>query len=108
MLLEQTMPRPSDLGAPGFWHDFFVGMLKPIATIAVVALAVVLTFTQRLGIEGEMLFAIMRSFLQLSIVGFVLHFIFTQNNTAPWILLAYLFMVPDLKLSTDDGPFTFY
>ena len=32
------------------------------------------------------------SSLQLSLVSFLLHFIFTQKNTAPCILLAYLFM----------------
>ncbi|OEL30783.1 UPF0014 membrane protein STAR2 [Dichanthelium oligosanthes] len=93
VLLEQLAPRQPDLGAPGFWRDFLVGMLKPVAATAVVALAVALSFTQRLGIEGEMLFAIARSFVQLSIVGFVLQFIFSQKNAAPWILLAYLFMV---------------
>ncbi|CAL5049936.1 unnamed protein product [Urochloa decumbens] len=94
VLLEQLAPPPqSDMGEPGFWRDFLVGMLKPLAATAVVAMAVALSFTQRLGIEGEMLYAIARSFVQLSIVGFVLHFIFSQKNAAPWILLAYLFMV---------------
>ncbi|CAN6215788.1 unnamed protein product [Urochloa humidicola] len=94
VLLEQLAPPPQpDLGAPGFWLDFLVGMLKPLAATAVVAMAVALSFTQRLGIEGEMLYAIVRSFVQLSIVGFVLQFIFSQKNAAPWILLAYLFMV---------------
>uniref|UniRef100_A0A0D9WC44 Uncharacterized protein n=1 Tax=Leersia perrieri TaxID=77586 RepID=A0A0D9WC44_9ORYZ len=81
-----------DPGAPGFWREFMVGMLKPLAATAVVAMAVALSFTQRLGLEGEMLYAIARSFLQLSIIGFVLQFIFTQKNPL-WILLAYLFMV---------------
>ncbi|CAN6193197.1 unnamed protein product [Urochloa humidicola] len=92
-LLEQVPPRQPDLGEPGFWRDFLVGMLKPAAATAVVVLAVALSFTQRLGIEGEMLYAVARSFLQLSLIGFVLHFIFTQENTTPWILAAYLFMV---------------
>ncbi|CAN6206806.1 unnamed protein product [Urochloa humidicola] len=92
-LLEQLAPRQPDLGDPGFWRDFLVGMLKPAAATAVVVLAVALSFTQRLGIEGEMLYAVARSFLQLSLIGFVLHFIFTQKNTTPWILVAYLFMV---------------
>ncbi|PAN22589.1 hypothetical protein PAHAL_4G029600 [Panicum hallii] len=93
VLLEQLAPPQPDLGAPGFWRDFLVGMLKPLAATAAVALAVALSFTQRLGIEREMLYAIARSFVQFSVVGFVLHFIFSQKNTAPWILLAYLFMV---------------
>ncbi|KAG2613943.1 hypothetical protein PVAP13_4KG382700 [Panicum virgatum] len=95
VLLEQLAPPPQpNLGEPGFWRDFLVGMLKPLAAAGVVALAVALSFTQRLGIGREMLYAIARSFAQFSIVGFVLQFIFSQKkNTAPWILLAYLFMV---------------
>ncbi|CAN6176955.1 unnamed protein product [Urochloa humidicola] len=92
-LLEQLAPRRPDIGEPGFWRDFLVGMLKPAAATVVVVLAVALSFTQRMGIEGEMLYAVARSFLQLSLIGFVLHFIFTQENTTPWILVAYLFMV---------------
>jgi putative ABC transport system permease protein len=94
-LLEQTLappPRQPDLGEPGFWRDFLWGMLKPAAATAVVALAVMLSFTQRLGIEAEMIYGVARSFVQLSLVGFVLHFIFVQKNTTPWILLTYLFM----------------
>ncbi|CAL4966641.1 unnamed protein product [Urochloa decumbens] len=71
-LLEKLAPRQPDIGNPGFWHDFLIGMLKPAAATAVVVLAVALSFTQRLGIEGEMLYA---------------------ENTTPWILVAYLFMV---------------
>ncbi|KAF8658848.1 hypothetical protein HU200_059341 [Digitaria exilis] len=90
VLLEQLAPPPQpDLGAPGF----LVGMIKLLAATAVVGLAVALSFTQRLGIEFEMLFAIARSFVQLSLIGFVLQFIFSQKNATPWILLAYLFMV---------------
>ncbi|KAL6619760.1 hypothetical protein ACP70R_034899 [Stipagrostis hirtigluma subsp. patula] len=87
--MEQTM----ELGALGFWRHFLVGMLKPLAATAVVAMAVALSFTQRLGLEREMLSGIARAFLQLSVIGFVLQFIFAQKNNALWILLAYLFMV---------------
>ncbi|KAJ3682797.1 hypothetical protein LUZ60_013024 [Juncus effusus] len=80
---------PSD---PTFWKEFLTGMLKPVAATAVVAVAMALSFSQKLSLEKEMLYAIARAFLQLSIIGFVLQFIFTQNN-AGWILLAYLFMV---------------
>ncbi|KAG8066986.1 hypothetical protein GUJ93_ZPchr0005g16324 [Zizania palustris] len=79
-------------GEPGFWREFLLGMLKPVAATVVVAMAVALSFTQRLGLEGEMLYAIARAFVQLSVIGFVLQFIFTQKSAA-WILLAYLFMV---------------
>lgn len=39
-----------------------------------------------------MVYAVVRAFLQLSAIGFVLEFIFNQKNAA-WIVLAYLFMV---------------
>uniref|UniRef100_A0A1D1YCR6 Protein ALUMINUM SENSITIVE 3 n=1 Tax=Anthurium amnicola TaxID=1678845 RepID=A0A1D1YCR6_9ARAE len=75
-----------------FWTDYLKGMLKPVAATAVVVLAILLSFLQRLGLEGEMAYSTLRAFLQLSVIGFVLEFIFTQKN-AGWIVLAYLFMV---------------
>lgn len=72
--------------------EFLKGMLKPVAALAVVAMAVALSYVQKLGLEAEMAYAIFRSFLQLSVIGFVLQFIFNQDN-ALWILMAYLFMV---------------
>uniref|UniRef100_A0A0D9XTL0 Uncharacterized protein n=1 Tax=Leersia perrieri TaxID=77586 RepID=A0A0D9XTL0_9ORYZ len=82
------------LELPGFWRDFLLGLLKPVASTAVVAMAVALSFSQRLALQGEMLYATARAFLQLSAIGFVLHFIFSTQNYALWIsLLFYLFMV---------------
>ncbi|KMT06172.1 hypothetical protein BVRB_7g162450 [Beta vulgaris subsp. vulgaris] len=75
-----------------WWLDFLKGMLKPVAALAVVLLAVALSYFQKLELEGEMIYSIFRAFIQLSIIGFVLQFIFTQSNIL-WILLAYLFMV---------------
>ncbi|KAK7245209.1 hypothetical protein RIF29_40044 [Crotalaria pallida] len=72
--------------------EFMKGMVKPVAATAVVFLAVALSLSQKLGMEVEMVVAIVRAFIQLSIIGFVLQFIFNQDN-AGWILLAYLFMV---------------
>ncbi|XP_078169161.1 UPF0014 membrane protein STAR2-like isoform X2 [Carex rostrata] len=80
---------PSD---PAFWKEFLTGMLKPVAATALVVMAMALSYSQKLALEKEMLFAMARAFLQLSVIGFVLGFIFTQKN-AGWILLAYLFMV---------------
>jgi len=74
------------------WAEFLEGMLKPLAATAIVAVAVALSFFQKLGLGWEMIYSISRSFLQLSIIGFVLQFIFTQKNVM-WILAAYLFMV---------------
>ncbi|GAA0173502.1 hypothetical protein LIER_41538 [Lithospermum erythrorhizon] len=73
-------------------REFLKGMVKPVAALAVVFMAVTLSYFQRLGLEGEMLYAVFRAFLQLSIIGFVLQFIFDQSNVI-WIILAYLFMV---------------
>ncbi|RDY08864.1 Protein ALUMINUM SENSITIVE 3, partial [Mucuna pruriens] len=72
--------------------EFLKGMVKPVAATAVVFLAVALSLYQKLGLELEMVVAIVRAFIQLSIIGFVLQFIFNQDNSG-WILLAYLFMV---------------
>lgn len=74
------------------WQDFAGGMLRPILALAVVAAAITVSFTQKLGIESEMAYSIARAFIQLSIIGFVLEFIFTQTNVA-WIFLAYCMMV---------------
>ncbi|KAJ8899688.1 hypothetical protein K2173_019386 [Erythroxylum novogranatense] len=72
--------------------EFLKGMLKPLAATSVVLMAVLLSFLQRLGLEGEMVYAIVRAFLQLSVIGFVLQFIFSREQSF-WIILAYLFMV---------------
>ncbi|KAL1813179.1 hypothetical protein DCAR_0625476 [Daucus carota subsp. sativus] len=72
--------------------EFLTGMVKPVAATAVVLLAVLLSYFQKLGLEAEMLYSILRAFLQLSVIGFVLEFIFTHDNSV-WILMAYLFMV---------------
>jgi len=72
--------------------EFLKGMLKPLAATAVVLMAVALSFMQKLGLEREMVYSIVRAFLQLSVIGFVLQFIFNQNHIF-WIVIAYLFMV---------------
>ncbi|KAM4078124.1 hypothetical protein ACB094_09G013200 [Castanea mollissima] len=72
--------------------DFLEGMLKPLAATMVVIMAVLLSYLQKLGLESEMIYSVARAFLQLSIIGFVLQFIFSRENSL-WIILAYLFMV---------------
>ncbi|XP_059646955.1 protein ALUMINUM SENSITIVE 3-like [Cornus florida] len=72
--------------------EFLKGMLKPIAATSVVLLAVILSYFQKLGLGAEMVYSILRAFLQLSVIGFVLQFIFSQHNSV-WIVAAYLFMV---------------
>ncbi|CAN1775588.1 Protein ALUMINUM SENSITIVE 3 [Linum perenne] len=72
--------------------EFGTGMIKPLLATAVVAVAVGLSYFQKLGLELEMAYSVFRAFLQLSVIGFVLQFIFAQDKII-WILLAYLFMV---------------
>ncbi|XVF55371.1 hypothetical protein PTKIN_Ptkin06aG0031700 [Pterospermum kingtungense] len=72
--------------------EFLKGMIKPVAALAVVLMAVLLSFMQKLGLEKEMIYSIFRAFLQLSVIGFVLQFIFNQEKSG-WIVLAYVFMV---------------
>ncbi|KAL6987513.1 Agglutinin-like protein 3 [Sarracenia purpurea var. burkii] len=76
----------------GWLVEFMKGMVKPLLALVVVLMAVILSYSQKLGLEVEMLYSIFRAFVQLSIIGFVLQFIFTQGNSL-WIILAYLFMV---------------
>ncbi|KAL2934188.1 Protein ALUMINUM SENSITIVE 3 [Bienertia sinuspersici] len=81
-----------------WWLNYLKGMVKPVAALAVVLLAVMLSYFQKLELEKDMIYSIFRSFIQLSIIGFVLQFIFSQTNIA-WILLAYLFMRPLISVS---------
>ncbi|THG20680.1 hypothetical protein TEA_002301 [Camellia sinensis var. sinensis] len=74
-----------------WFMNYMQGMVKPVLALVLVLLAVILSYMQRLGLGTEMLYSIFRAFLQLTIIGFVLEFIFNQNN-AVWILFAYLFM----------------
>lgn len=76
----------------GWLKEFGKGMIKPLLALAVVIMAMILSYLQKLGLEGEMIYSIFRSFVQLSIIGFVLQFIFSQK-TSVWIVVAYLFMV---------------
>lgn len=72
--------------------EFLKGMIKPVAALVVVLMAVLLSSMEKLGLEKEMIYSIFRAFLQLSVIGFVLQFVFNQHNSG-WIVLAYLFMV---------------
>lgn len=89
-----SLPNPMAVGTDymAVLEDFAKGMIKPVAALAVVLLAIVLSLVQQLRIEKDMAYAIVRAFIQLSIIGFVLQFIFSQGNVL-YILLAYFFMV---------------
>jgi putative ABC transport system permease protein len=74
------------------WSDFEGGLLRPVLALSVAGAAILVSYSQRLGIEKEMAISIARAFIQLSIIGFVLEFIFNQSNVA-WIFVAYISMV---------------
>jgi putative ABC transport system permease protein len=74
------------------WSDFEGGLLRPVLALSVAGAAILVSYSQRLGIEKEMAISIARAFIQLSIIGFVLEFIFNQSNVA-WIFFAYISMV---------------
>ncbi|EFJ13012.1 hypothetical protein SELMODRAFT_120998 [Selaginella moellendorffii] len=74
------------------FEEFAAGMLKPVAALAIVGMAIALSLVQRLQLEQEMVTSIARAFVQLALIGFILQFIFEQKN-AVWIFVAYTFMV---------------
>ncbi|KAK8292766.1 hypothetical protein V6Z11_D06G141000 [Gossypium hirsutum] len=60
-------------------------MAKLVATFVVVLIRVLFSFMQNLGLEKEglekeMIYSIFKAFLLLSVIGFVLQFIFNQDN----------------------------
>jgi putative ABC transport system permease protein len=58
--------------------DVTLGQLA--ATLVLVALAVAVSFWQRAGLEEDIAIAVVRSFVQLTAVGFVIQFIFDQDR----------------------------
>ncbi|CAK9171653.1 unnamed protein product [Ilex paraguariensis] len=77
-------------------------MLEPALALSVAVMAAILSYTHKLGLGGELACSFSRAFLQLSVIGFVLQFIFTHKNTG-WIILAYLFMVVFSVLTANVG-----
>jgi putative ABC transport system permease protein len=58
--------------------DVTLGQLA--ATLVLVALAVAVSFWQRAGLEEDIAIAVVRSFVQLTAVGFVIQFIFDEDR----------------------------
>jgi putative ABC transport system permease protein len=67
-------------------------VLDPIAdlslSLGIIGIAVALSVWQRLGLEGQLIFAAARSLLQLLVVGVIISAIFAFNE--PWSVLAIL------------------
>jgi hypothetical protein len=74
--------------------DFLRGLLRPIAAMALVFVAMLISWREGIGLEKEMLVAVLRSFVQLIGIGFALQFVFAQKG---WglILLSISVMVSE-------------
>lgn len=72
--------------------DFLRGLLRPVAAMALVFVAMLISWREGIGLEKEMLVAVVRSFVQLIGIGFALQFVFAQKGFA-LILLSISIMV---------------
>ena len=63
-----------------------------LLALGLVAVAVVLSLYERLGLQGDIMIAVVRSFVQLSAIGFVIEFIFGLENIG-YVALLLLGMV---------------
>ena len=59
--------------------------------LGMIGVAVALSAWQKLGLEGQLVFAAGRSLLQLLVVGYTLAFVFAFDN--PWVILLVLGMM---------------
>jgi putative ABC transport system permease protein len=57
-----------------------VSLLEVLAALALVAVAVVVSLWQRVGLEGDIGVAVARSFVQLTAIGFVIDLIFEADT----------------------------
>lgn len=74
---------------------FEKGFLKSAASLLVLLAALMVSQWQKLGLEVDMLVSQGRGFLQLTVVGFVLNFIFNQTGLSgiAWMFGAFCMMV---------------
>lgn len=63
-----------------------------LLALGLVAVAVVLTLYERLGLQGDIMIAVVRSFVQLTTIGFVIEFVFGLENVG-YVALLLLAMV---------------
>ncbi|CAI9090011.1 OLC1v1024686C1 [Oldenlandia corymbosa var. corymbosa] len=63
-----------------YW-EFGKSMIKPVLSFSFLLIPIGLSSFQKLGIEAEIIVTVIRSFIQLLILGFVLQFIIFNNHT---------------------------
>ena len=83
---------------------FEKGFLKSVTALLVLLSCLMVSQWQKLGLELDMLVSLGRGFLQLTVVGFVLNFIFNQTGLSgiAWMFGAFCMMV------TNNPPFYFH
>src|SRR5438105_14588694 len=59
-----------------------LGVGQVAASLALVGVAALVSIWQRAGLEGDIVVATVRSFIQLTAIGYVIKAIFEQNNLA--------------------------
>ena len=70
-----------------------VSLGQVAATLALVAVAVGVSFWQRAGLEEDIAIAVVRSFIQLTAIGFVIQIIFDEDTLALVIVLIAVMVV---------------
>jgi putative ABC transport system permease protein len=70
-----------------------VSLGQVAATLALVAVAVGVSFWQRAGLEEDIAIAVVRSFIQLTAIGFVIQIIFDEDTLGLVILLIAVMVV---------------
>ena len=79
---------------------FEKGLLKTLASLTLIVATVAVSYWQRLGLEKDMVWSNVRAFVQLSLIGFVLNFIFNQEG---WVGLLWIFGAFCLMVSGRNG-----
>jgi putative ABC transport system permease protein len=70
-----------------------ISLTDVLATLALVAVAVAVSLWQRTGLERDIGVAVARSFVQLTAIGYVINFIFEQDNIGFVVLLIAVMVV---------------
>jgi putative ABC transport system permease protein len=70
-----------------------VSLLDVVATLALVAVAVAVSFWERAGLESDIAVAVARSFIQLTAIGYVIDIIFEQDTIVLVVMLLAVMVV---------------
>lgn len=74
-------------------REYSQGLLRVFGSLTLVAVALALSHMNHLGLGSEMVYSIARAFLQLSLIGFVLAFVFQHGSEGDPLGLALILAV---------------